>query len=142
MLSQDLNNNIKHLTCPGYVAKSGAELFGIAGTNGEVIYLKEAIAIDNTFIEETKNGRPAEERFRFSGKCIEGGCNQWGNNECGLAKKLIHIINKPVAQSLQDCAIRHKCRWYEQEKDLACANCTEVFRNQASKIYSHDTPRR
>lgn len=130
MWHQDLNNNIKHLTCPSYVAKSGAELFGIAGTDGEVIYLKQVIAIDNIFIEETKNGRPAEERFRFSGKCIENACKQWKNNQCGLTQKLIKRINKPIASTLQDCPIRQKCRWYEQEKDLACANCTQVFRNK------------
>ncbi len=89
------------------MAKPNAELLGIAGANGEVVYLKEAIPIDKTFIEATKNGRPADDCFRFSGKCIEGGRKQLDINACGLAKRLIRINNKPVALSLQDCAIRY-----------------------------------
>ena len=122
------------LFCPSYVAKPNAELFGVVGKNGEVVLLKESITIDETFIEEAKKGRPAEERFRFAGKCVKNSCRHWVNNhqECGLVAKLIHINDKSISQNLQECPIRIKCRWYAQEKELACANCTEVFRNKES----------
>jgi hypothetical protein len=53
----------EHLLCPSYVAKPGASLFGIVQADGKVDYLPEPIQIDKTFVEETKKGRPAEERF-------------------------------------------------------------------------------
>lgn len=120
------------LSCPSYIAKPNAELFGIRSENGEVLYLKKTIPIDEIFIEATQKGRQAEERFRFSGKCIEKGCKQWESNQCGLVSKVIEAFQKSMNEHIQHCAIRQTCRWYEQEKDLACANCTEVFRNQAS----------
>jgi len=71
----------------------------------------------------------AEERFRFSGKCIQHGCHQWENGKCGLIEKVIQLHQNPASNSPQNCAIRNSCRWYSQEKELACANCSEVFRN-------------
>jgi hypothetical protein len=125
------------LFCPSYMAVPNAELFGVVGKSGEVLLLKESIVIDDTFIEETKKGRPAEERFRFAGKCVKKMCKHWVNNnqECGLVEKLIHINNKPISKDLQECPIRLKCRWYAQERALACANCTEVFRNSESQMF-------
>lgn len=124
------------LLCPSYVAMPNAELFGVVGRSGEVVFLKESIVIDEIFIEETKKGRPAEERFRFAGKCVKKMCKHWvnDNQECGLVEKLIHINNKPISKNLQECPIRLECRWYAQEKELACANCKEVFRNNESRL--------
>ncbi|MCF0054651.1 hypothetical protein [Dyadobacter sp. CY356] len=119
----------KSLDCPSYVAKPGADLFGMISENGKVTYLNEAIRIDKTFVEETQKGRPAEERFRFSGKCIQHGCHQWEDGKCGLIQKVIQLHQNPPSAFIQHCAIRHTCRWYAQEKELACANCSEVFRN-------------
>jgi hypothetical protein len=134
----DFDNHISNipLFCPSYIAKPNAELFGVIGKSGEVILLKESILIDDTFIQEAKEGRPAEERFRFAGKCVKNRCKHWvnDNQKCGLVEKLIHINNKPISQNLQECPIRVKCRWYAQDKELACANCTEVFRNSESQL--------
>jgi len=127
----------EHISCPSYVSKAGAELFGVINEAGKVSYLKATIMVDNTFVEEAKTGRQAESRFRFSGKCITNGCLHWdaGTGTCVLIDKLIGIINQPVSQSLQACPIRQKCRWFLQEKELACANCSDVFRNGESEFF-------
>jgi hypothetical protein len=138
-MSPDNNISKNVLFCPSYIAMPNVELFGVVGQNGEVVFLNEGIVIDDTFIEETKKGRPAEERFRFAGKCVKKMCKHWvnDNQECGLVEKLIHINNKPINQDLQACSIRVKCRWHAQEGKLACANCTDIFRNQENQFTSN-----
>jgi len=98
----------KNIACPSYISKAGAELFGIINKAGKVTYLKNAITIDNTFVEEAKTGREAEARFRFSGKCITTGCLHWDNtnHQCILIDKLISILDRPVSETVQDCPIR------------------------------------
>jgi hypothetical protein len=126
------------LQCPSYIAKPGADLFGIVGKDGKVEYLDEPIKIDKTFVESAKEyeqntGKSAEERFRFSGKCIEGGCSQWSHEHasCSLVGKVIEAMNKKAEREelLLPCAIRSKCRWFSQQGALACANCNEIIRN-------------
>jgi hypothetical protein len=126
------------LSCPSYIAKSGAELFGIINSEGQVHYLSESIVIDDDFVDEANKGRKPEERFRFAGKCIEKGCKQWetNTNMCGLTQKIIRTINNiDTLKELPNCAIRDKCRWFAQENELACANCSEVFRNQEGRNF-------
>ncbi len=126
------------LLCPSYLAKSGAELFGIVNGKDEVVLLAQTIKIDNTFVEEAQKGKPAEERFRFAGKCITSGCRHWVGIEqkCGLTEKVIHTYQKPIENASEICPIRQKCRWYFQDKELACANCTVVFRNQEIMFFA------
>ena len=125
------------LFCPSYVAKSGAALFGIVNAEGKTQLLAQPVEIDSTFVEEAKKGKPAEERFRFAGRCVEGGCGHWVGSEkrCGLAEIVIHTYQKPLENAPVFCPIRHNCRWFAQEKELACANCTEVFRNQELQFF-------
>lgn len=130
--------NEESLQCPSYIAKPGANLFGIVSADGKVEYLEEGIKIDKTFVDaakiyQTETGKAAEERFRFSGKCIQGGCNQWSNEHasCSLVGKVIEAMNKKAEREefLAPCAIRSNCRWYSQQGALACANCNEIVRN-------------
>lgn len=122
--------------CPSYVAKAGSEIIGIVNAVGKIELLSQTIKIDKTFIEEAKKSKPAEERFRFSGKCITSGCKHWENQEkkCGLAEKVIHTYQRQVENSPEVCPIREKCQWFYQEKYLACASCTEIFRNQEIQL--------
>lgn len=128
----------KSLQCPSYIAKPGADLFGIVSLDGKVEYLPEPIKIDKTFVEaaqvyEEATGRAAEERFRFSGKCIQGGCDQWSieHASCSLVGRVIEAMNKKAEREefLAPCAISTNCRWYSQQGALACANCNEIIRN-------------
>ncbi len=119
------------LLCPSYVAKPGAQLLGIVGANGRVSFLKTPIRIDATFVDEARRGRPAEERFRFAGKCIQNGCHQWNNERglCSLTDRLIARIGQPANGPVPDCPIQSRCRWFAQRGRLACANCDEVIRH-------------
>ena len=124
------------ISCPSYVAKPNTELFGIFNQHGQVSYLKNSIIIDEIFIEEAKKGRPPEERFRIAGNCIQKACEYWNNEKCNLIEKVINTLEKPISANLQHCSIRYKCRWFIQEKELACANCNEVFRNQETIYFT------
>jgi len=126
----------QNLTCPSYVCKPGAKLYGIVNADGLIEYLKEPIEVDETFIDIAYKGREPEKRFRFSGACAKSGCKQWNTaeHECGLINNVIDIIGNDELSELQYCGIRSKCRWYEQKKGLACAQCNEVIRNIEMKI--------
>ncbi|WP_221392120.1 hypothetical protein [Dyadobacter sp. NIV53] len=126
------------LLCPSYFAKSGAELFGVVNKEGRVEYLDESIKVDQTFVDaaqryEDETGRAADERFRFAGKCIKGGCHQWSleSASCSLVGRIIEAMNKKAESNTQfsHCAIRKHCRWFAQQGSLACANCTETVRS-------------
>ena len=83
-------------SCPSYISKPGAELFGIVNKAGYVEYLHQAIRIDQTFVDEARKGRTPESRFRFSGKCIEGACQKWNAEQagCGLVDEIIERYAK------------------------------------------------
>lgn len=119
------------LLCPSYISKPGAQLFGIQNSDGKISYLKESIPVDQTFVAAAQLGRPAEERFRFAGKCIERGCHQWSDTQqqCGLAGAIIARMNMPLSNASEHCPIRSRCRWFAQNGMLACANCSEIVRN-------------
>ncbi len=126
-------NNENYL-CPSYVAKPGAELFGIINSNGHVDYLNTTIAINEDFIARANKGRTPEKRFRFAGNCAKSGCKQWKNHECGLVHDIVEIIENPVSEALQHCPIRQRCRWYMQRAEQACAQCNEVVRNIETQL--------
>jgi len=119
------------LLCPSYVAKPGAQLFGIVNGNGFIDYLKTTIEIDEAFVEEAHKGRPPEQRFRFAGKCAKNGCKQWDGKQgaCGLIDNIITMNERVETEVLQTCAIRERCRWFAQRGATACANCNDVIRN-------------
>ena len=123
--------------CPSYTCKTGAKLFGIVGKAGTVSYLETPITVTETFVKEVSDGVPPEQRFRFSGKCIEGGCSQWdaGSSRCTLAKKVIETIGQAHTE-LSNCAIRGKCRWYAQDGEKACFSCNEVLRNMEEHFFT------
>jgi hypothetical protein len=124
------------LLCPSYICKPGAALFGIVNANGFIDYLQSTIEIDETFVEAAQEGRTPEQRFRFAGKCAKNGCKQWNNaqHECGLIDTVIEALGNEPDETLQDCPIRPKCRWFAQKSELACANCNEIIRNLESKL--------
>lgn len=126
----------KNLKCPSYICKPGAELYGVVNSEGKVDFLKETFEVDLPFVKEALKGKDPESRFRFSGNCAKSGCKQWNSTakKCGLITTVIDRFAKPDIKELQSCPIRSKCRWYAQEKSLACAQCNEVFRNLEGSI--------
>ncbi len=129
--------NSKPLLCPSYSAEPGAQLFGIVNQTGLIDYLSSTIEVNQFFIDETKKGRTAEERFRFAGNCAKNGCKQWdkSGNQCGLLDSVIEVFDKVEIGPLPNCAIRDSCRWFAQRSESACYNCNEVIRNLEAKIH-------
>jgi hypothetical protein len=63
--------------CPSHRCKQGSKLLRVRQEDGIVAILPEALAINEVFISRAKQYETApEERFRFTNKCIEGGCMQ------------------------------------------------------------------
>jgi hypothetical protein len=118
-------NSSKKL-CPSYVGKVGAQLFGVVNKDGKVQFITP-LTVTEDFIQKNDN---LEQRFRFTGKCVEKGCAQWNQEEskCSLSKK---VQNLEVSRSsaLSFCPIRSQCRWFSQDGNDACFSCNEITRN-------------
>ncbi len=119
----------KSKMCPSYVAKAGAQLFGVVNNEGNITYISTPLQVTEEFIQDNIGKTPLEQRFKFAGKCVEKGCGQWNNekHECSLPK-LVENLQK-VNTKIGFCAIRNSCRWFSQENYKACLSCNEVLRN-------------
>jgi hypothetical protein len=118
------------IACPSARAEAGATLIGVIGTDGRVAYLKTALQIDQDFIDEASRGGAPEERFRFSGTCVEGRCVQWNGaaSRCGVLDGVRPVLGDGTgAGALQPCVIRGACRWYQQDGAAACRICPMVI---------------
>lgn len=115
--------------CPSYLGKTGAQLFGVMGKDGKVQFITP-LTVTEEFLELNRECHNLEQRFRFTGKCVEKGCSQWNNEEskCSLSKKIQDLDNERV-QKLSFCPIRTQCRWYFQDGEKACFSCNEITRN-------------
>ncbi|QXP57165.1 hypothetical protein H0I25_05065 [Cellulophaga sp. HaHa_2_95] len=133
-MKKSKNTKEENLLCPSYLAKPGAQLYGIINSDGYIDFLKQPIAVNETFIAQANEGRNPEKRFRFAGNCAKSGCKQWTGKDCGLVGNIISIVANEVSKELQFCPIRTKCRWYAQEGEQACAQCNEVVRNIETKL--------
>jgi hypothetical protein len=116
--------------CPSARAEPGATLIGVIGVEGQVAYLKTALEIDQAFIDEVSQDGKPEERFRFSGTCVEGKCQQWNNGKsrCGVLDSVKPFLGDGAGDGpLQNCVIRGACRWYRQDGAPACRICPGVI---------------
>ena len=121
-------NSSKKL-CPSYLGKVGAQLFGVLGKDGKVNFITP-LTVTEEFLELNKETPNLEQRFRFTGKCVEKGCSQWNNEEskCSLSKK-VQDLDIKKSRELSYCPIRSQCRWFFQDGENACFSCNEVTRN-------------
>jgi hypothetical protein len=72
------------------------------------------------------------EVFRIAAPCAEGGCKNFGNGFCHLAKA---VVKSPeVVDDLPFCRIRARCVWWHQEGKSACLRCPEVVTNNAATL--------
>ena len=122
-------NSGDSIMCPSNRCKPGSKLLGIRQDNGTVTILPEAIPIDQDFIDKVKDHpRPPEQRFRFTNKCIENGCNQWTGKGCGVIEQVVQYLdNIPSDKKLPECSIRPRCRWFLQKGPDACRICPYVL---------------
>ncbi|WP_294301211.1 hypothetical protein [uncultured Chryseobacterium sp.] len=123
-MEADCNSTKK--MCPSYIGKAGAQLFGVVNKDGKVRFITP-LTVTEEFIATNDH---LEQRFRFTGKCIEKGCAQWNDQDlkCSLSEK-IRIPDIPEDTEIAFCPIRKQCRWFFQDGDKACFSCNEITRN-------------
>lgn len=126
-MEPDLQSSKKK--CPSYLGKVGAQLFGVVGKDGKVQFISP-LTVTEDFLNLNKDKNSLEQRFRFTGKCVEKGCAQWNAEEskCSLSKKVQHLDSHKETE-LFFCPIRTQCRWFSQDGKEACFSCNEVTRN-------------
>jgi len=117
---------------------------GIVLPNGRIAYAADRVEVNNEFVRIAHEGRPPEQRFRFSTPCMQHTCAQWNGVECGLIDRLLAEFESqfglPVAADpLPACPIREECRWFRQRSGLACTVCTYVVTDMA--LPNADLPR-
>jgi hypothetical protein len=118
-------------TCPSARCEPGATLLGIVNADGTVGYVTPPLQIDAGFVEQARQGRAPEKRFRFAGSCVEGGCAQWTGSRCGVIDRVLDSGlpvdgDAPTRAALPRCAIRSTCRWFAQSGARACGACPLV----------------
>lgn len=117
------------ILCPSSKCKPGSELLGVRQEDGTVAILPQTLPVDEHFMEIANNdGIAAEQKFRFTNKCIEGGCGQWTGSSCGVIENVLTYMEAlPVHSNLPTCGIRHSCRWFRQSGADACKVCIFVI---------------
>ena len=74
--------------CPSSRCEEGNVLLGLVNEAGRIDFLPERVEVDAQFVAAAKEGRPPEQRFRFSSPCLKRGCEKWDGERCGVAKIL------------------------------------------------------
>jgi hypothetical protein len=117
--------------CPSARCSDGNILLGIVNRQGKIDFMPEKVVIDETFVEAASKGRKPEQRFRFSGPCMHGGCDRWRDNACSVARlfheeapRLLHDVGP---SPLPNCSIRPDCRWHSEHGDEICVACVWVI---------------
>ena len=124
--------------CPSYIGKVGAQLFGVVNKDGKVQFITP-LTVTEDFLELNKDQNNLEQRFRFTGKCVEKGCAQWNSEEskCSLSHKVQNFNSNQKAE-LSFCPIRPQCRWFFQDGKEACFSCNEITRNMEELLLNLD----
>ena len=128
----------KSIMCPSNKCKPGSKLLGLRQDDGTISILPEALPIDESFIEKVKDHPLApEQRFRFTNKCVENGCNQWTGKGCGVIDQVVQYLEHiPAKEELPKCSIRPSCRWFLQKGADACKVCPYII----TEITEADNP--
>jgi hypothetical protein len=129
------SNSVK--LCPSSRCEDGNTLLGIVNAEGRIDFIAEPMVIDATFVAVAREGRPAEQRFRFSSPCLKRGCEKWDGERCGVAK-ILHergpeLLPPDNASALPRCSIRANCRWHGEYGDPICYTCSWVVTEPANQ---------
>lgn len=122
--------------CPSNKCKPGSKLLGIRQDDGAIAILPQPLHIDEKFIKNVSDHEMTpEQRFRFTNKCVESGCNQWNGKGCGVIERVVkHLDDLPAISQIPACGIRDQCRWFYQHNYDACKVCrfiiTEITEDQ------------
>lgn len=130
--------------CPSNRCKTGSKLLGVRQDDGTIAILPQPLHIDEKFIENVSDHEMApEQRFRFTNKCVETGCNQWNGEGCGVINRVVkHLNDLPTISKIPECGIRDRCRWFSQHDYNACKVCrftiTEITEEQILDVHLQD----
>lgn len=116
-----------NVLCPSARLKEGVILLGIVTADGKVAFASDRLVVNGDFVENARQGRPAEKRFRFGDACVKAACKQWSGERCGIVDQI--LAASPVGEwltPLPQCSIRAQCRWYGQRGAEACRVCPLV----------------
>ncbi len=121
----------RSLYCPSAPASVGAKLIGIVQENGRVGIFGKSLTVNEDFLDKARCGRAPEKRFRFASPCLQDGCKQWSDGQCGVIRRVQKALGgdklgEPEEVRLQPCAIRGYCRWFAERGRSACRACPEV----------------
>jgi hypothetical protein len=121
--------------CPSSRCEEGSTLLGIVNAQGRIDFIAEPFEVDAGFVAAAKEGRPPEQRFRFSSPCLKRGCEKWDGERCGVAKVLNErgpeLLPPNDAATLPGCSIRQSCRWHGEYGDQICYTCSWVITEPA-----------
>lgn len=116
-------------SCPSSACSENASVLGIVNEHGIVDILSKPVKVTEDFIEELDQNTEPEKQYRFSGKCVESGCNQWNKGKCGVIDK-IYRMNEAVLKDFEEpfinCYLIHDCRWHHQIGKDACKVCPYI----------------
>lgn len=105
----------------------GSVLFGVVGGSDDaalVGYLKEPLAPTADVLARARPLEPTAV-FRFAAPCAESACAHFDGADCRLAAKVVDLL-PPVVAALPPCAVRRRCRWWQQEGRAACLRCPMI----------------
>ena len=113
--------------CPSAPAEHGALLLGIVGPGGRVAYISPGMHVTQEFLDKAGERESPTRRFRFAGRCVESGCQQWTGQRCRVADVLVEAADDlDLPDDAPKCGIRARCRWFAQAGLRACAVCPLV----------------
>ena len=112
------------ILCPSSPAQEGGLLLGVVGSDRAVRFLPEPERMTADLTEAIAAVDAPEQHFRFAHRCVKSGCGQWSGGRCGVIDLVLNAnqhLTDPT--SLPRCAIRPRCRWYQQSGATACVVC-------------------
>jgi hypothetical protein len=116
------------LMCPSAdVDMAESAIFGIVIGTPEapnLVYLDRVKPIPPELLALDSPVKPSE-IFRIAATCVERGCKHFDGAECRLVERIVARL-PAVVETIPDCAIRDRCRWWNQEGKAACLRCSQI----------------
>ena len=126
-MKDELLSNAEPLCPSAQPDWEGASTIGvIGGTANEPLmgYLGKPLPVTDEIVALSAPVTPTEV-FRFAAPCMCAGCVHFEDSSCRLATRVVKLL-PAVVERLPKCAIRPKCRWWQQEGKAACLRCPQV----------------
>lgn len=114
--------------CPSAQPDMGdSVVFGLVEgtpTDPRVAYLDRPVRLTPQILATAAPVEPTEV-FRIGAPCAAGCCQHFVDNRCTLAGRIVGLL-PAVVTSAPPCALRPRCRWWQQEGVRACVRCPQI----------------